>query len=54
MKDKDKNLTGSEKVASKLNDFLIRKHKLVIGISIAVVVVIIAVCVVVAVIQRSV
>lgn len=54
MKDKDKNLTGTEKVANKLNDFLIRKHKLVIGISIAVVVVIIAVCVVVAVIQRSV
>ena len=24
MKDKDKNLTGSEKVANKLNDFLVR------------------------------
>ena len=54
MKDKDKNLTGSEKVANKLNDFLVRNRRLVLGISIAIVVVIIAICVAVVIMQNNV
>ena len=53
MKEKDNNLTGSEKVAGKLNDFLVKNHKLVIGVSIAVVVVIIAVCIAVVAVQKN-
>ena len=53
MKEKDKNLTSSEKVANKINDFLVRRHKVVIGTAIAIVVVIIAVCVAVVLVQNN-
>ncbi len=52
MKEKNKNLTGSQKVESKLNDFLVKRKNLVITIAIVIVVAIVAVCVTVTVIQN--
>ena len=54
MKANDKNITGSQKVEHKLNDFLAKYQRLVIIVAVAIVVVIIAVCVAVSVVQSNV
>ena len=53
MKAKDNNTTGSQKMESKLSDFLTRYQRLIIVAAIAIVVVIIAVCIAVSVMQGN-
>ena len=53
MKAKENNITGSQKVESRLTDFLQRNQKMIIVVAVAIVVVIIAVCIAVSVMQGN-